>query len=48
MLRNEQMTTGEKIVDSIIASVAVVSGIVYLYVLRKTRPPNKKEGGRVE
>lgn len=43
MLRDEQMTTGEKIIDSIIASVAVVSGIVYIYVLRKTKPPDELE-----
>ena len=43
MLRNEQLTVGEKIIDSIIAFVCVVSGIVHIYVLRKKSPPDKEK-----
>jgi len=41
MLTDNQLTMSEKIIDSIIAFVCVVSGIVHIYVLRKMRTPNK-------
>ncbi len=40
---NEQLTTGEKLIDSAIAFISVVSGIVHLYVLRTKMPQDTKE-----
>lgn len=41
MMLNEHLTMMEKIINSIIAFVCVISATVYIYVLRKKRPPNK-------
>jgi predicted permease len=43
MLTDEKLTTGAKIIDSIIGFVCLVSGIVHIYVLRRKIPPNKKK-----
>ncbi len=43
MLTDNELTIGEKTIDSIIASVCVVSAIVNIYVLRKEMPQDKKE-----
>ena len=43
MLTDDKLTTGAKIVDSIIGFVCVVFGIVHIYVLRRKMPPNKKK-----
>lgn len=42
MLVDKELTLNEKIIDSIIAFVCVVSGIVHIYVLRKKRRPDKE------
>ena len=43
MLTDEHLIMGQKIIDSIIAFLCVVSGTMHIYVLRMKMPQDKKE-----
>lgn len=41
MLTDDQLTPGERIIDSIIAFICVISGILHIYFLRGKIPDKK-------